>query len=167
MKAGYNGRIAVFWSQTEIDGLEAAPLAELVFGVAWSWHGRVTRLPEAGPQFSGQSDFGDAMTALAGHEECVSALMPMAELATIVLTNGAQRYEAELAQVEGKKDLVLLFENGCPARGQEFWVCSVLAVSEVAAGQTAQGNIVTFPVNRPSVRQTLVLSPQMAAAAAE
>ncbi|MDE1132458.1 MAG: hemolysin-type calcium-binding protein, partial [Ascidiaceihabitans sp.] len=39
MKTGLKGTFVVSWSQTEIDGLEAAPVQSLNVGAAWSWRG--------------------------------------------------------------------------------------------------------------------------------
>lgn len=167
MKAGYNGRIAVFWSQTETDGLEGAPLADLTYGAAWSWHGRVTRLLDVEAQYSEPAGYDVAMTTLAGHLRDPIVFNPVAQIATIVLTNGAQSFEAQLTRVEGQKDPVLLFENGCPASGQEFWVCKVQDATDSTVRQTGHGNVVSFPAAQSSTPQALVLPRQVAATAAE
>lgn len=44
MKTGLKGTFVVSWSQTEIDGLEAAPVQSLNVGAAWSWGGEVIGL---------------------------------------------------------------------------------------------------------------------------
>jgi len=38
-KTGFLGTFVISWSQTEIDGLEAAPVQSLKVGAAWSWRG--------------------------------------------------------------------------------------------------------------------------------
>lgn len=167
MKAGYNGRIAVFWSQTEIDGLEAAPLASLGVGAAWSWHGRITKLPGFDTQYPEQPGFLDEVTVLVGRGTNATTVNTTARLARVELTNGAQRFEAELTEIEGASNPVLIFENGYPARGQEFWVCKVEAATEASEALSGRENVVTFPVSRAPTHNTLVLSPQMAASAAE
>ena len=44
MKTGFRGTFVISWTQTEIDGLEAAPVAALEVGAAWSWHGDAVRV---------------------------------------------------------------------------------------------------------------------------
>ena len=39
MKTGFRGTFVISWSQTEVDGLEAAPVKNLSVGAAWSWRG--------------------------------------------------------------------------------------------------------------------------------
>ncbi|SHI87921.1 hypothetical protein SAMN05444404_0903 [Ruegeria lacuscaerulensis ITI-1157] len=103
--------------------------------------------------------------ALAGIFSEAAALRPVSRIAKIALTNGAQSFEAELTLVEGRKDAVLLFEDGCPARDQEFWVCAVEEIAD--ASQVDAGNVVSFQTHRNATRKALVLTPQMAASAAE
>ncbi len=38
------GTFVISWSQTELDGLRAAPLTQLTVGAAWSWHGDALRV---------------------------------------------------------------------------------------------------------------------------
>ncbi|WP_420568509.1 Hint domain-containing protein [Thalassovita sp.] len=44
MRTGYLGTFVISWSQTELDGLRAAPLTQLTVGAAWSWHGDALRV---------------------------------------------------------------------------------------------------------------------------
>ena len=44
MKTGFSGTFVISWSQTELDGLMAAPTEALEIGAAWSWHGDPLRL---------------------------------------------------------------------------------------------------------------------------
>ena len=39
MKTGFRGTFVISWSQTEVDGFEAAPVQSLEVGAAWSWRG--------------------------------------------------------------------------------------------------------------------------------
>ncbi|WP_170365392.1 hypothetical protein [Ruegeria arenilitoris] len=125
----------------------------------------MTRSPECDAEYSVQTGHDQALMALAGHGPEAATLKPIATLAVISLTNGAQTYEAELTLVEGQKDAVFLFQNGCPARGHDFWVCAVEEYAD--ASQSGAGNVVSFPTHRRSTEQTLVLAPHMTATAAE
>ena len=44
MKTGSRGTFVISWSQTEIDGLDAAPLHNLNVGAAWAWRGDAIRV---------------------------------------------------------------------------------------------------------------------------
>jgi len=44
MKTGYRGTFVISWSQTEVDGLDAAPLQSLTVGAAWAWRGDAVRV---------------------------------------------------------------------------------------------------------------------------
>lgn len=145
MNAKYDNRAAVFWSQTEIDGLEAAPLADLTVGSAWSLMGRVTYLRDVGHVMSAQAVASASRAAQSRSASQLSGFEPYAPIARVVLTNGAQSFEAELALVDGAKEPVLFFENGCPARGQEFWVSAVNAVTRTDAHGATQANVLAFP----------------------
>lgn len=150
MRAGKNGRTAVFWSQTEIDGLEAAPLSFLSVGAAWSWRGQAQYLVETAahaPEWTGTVRGG----AAAALEHCAQ-VEDLSEEASglLVLTNGAQTFTAALFPVAGESVPMLVFEGDCPERDQEFWV------SEIAEGglqsrtsSATASTVVAFPV-RPT-----------------
>ncbi|HEX9857440.1 MAG TPA: hemolysin-type calcium-binding protein, partial [Paracoccaceae bacterium] len=44
MKTGSRGTFVISWSQTETDGLRAAPLDVLNVGAAWRWTGEPVRV---------------------------------------------------------------------------------------------------------------------------
>ncbi len=44
MKTGFRGTFVISWSQTEIDGLDAAPVHSLNVGAAWAWRGDAIRV---------------------------------------------------------------------------------------------------------------------------
>ena len=44
MKTGFKGTFVISWSQTEIDGLDAAPVHSLKVGAAWAWRGDAIRV---------------------------------------------------------------------------------------------------------------------------
>ena len=48
MKTGSLGTFVISWSQTEVDGLKAAPLDVLAVGTTWRWSGAAVRVD--GPQ---------------------------------------------------------------------------------------------------------------------
>ncbi|GAB4289681.1 MAG: hypothetical protein Kow0058_09030 [Roseovarius sp.] len=44
MGTGFRGAFVISWSQTQLDGLSAAPIETLSIGAAWSWHGDIVRI---------------------------------------------------------------------------------------------------------------------------
>ena len=44
MKAGFMGTFVISWAQTEVDGLQAAPLDMLIVGASWRWTGDAVRV---------------------------------------------------------------------------------------------------------------------------
>ncbi len=148
MRTGYNGQIAIFWSQTEVDGLEAAPLAHLVVGSSWSWRGRGVQLTAGADQVVQQADatgLGSVLAARAG----MANPGEIDECAKIELSNGAQTFVAELVREVNEASLVLVFEDGCPEPGQEFWVSA--AASQIEPVEIDSGyddKVVVFPAVR-------------------
>ena len=62
MRAGYTGTFVISWSQTEVDGLEAALHTSLKVGAAWSWRGDALRVD--GPNDLLQLDKADGAEQL-------------------------------------------------------------------------------------------------------
>ena len=44
MKTGCGGTFVISWSQTALDGFQAAPIDILTVGAAWSWGGELIRV---------------------------------------------------------------------------------------------------------------------------
>ena len=47
MRTGFRGTFVISWSQTETDGLKAAPLDVLAVGASWRWSGEAVRVEGA------------------------------------------------------------------------------------------------------------------------
>jgi len=62
MKTGFRGTFVISWSQTEVDGLEAAPVPSLAVGAAWAWRGDAVRVD--GPRDVLRLDRADGSEAL-------------------------------------------------------------------------------------------------------
>lgn len=145
MRAGVSGRISISWTQTELDGLEAAPQSFLKVGAAWSWRGQALSLAspsEQGLVLSGQAE--------AYASKVLSSMSPSRSaadgaLGRVVLTNGAQTYTADLFKVPGEADPTLVFENGYPARDQEFWVSAYAEFERETASTLPDRTVVAFP----------------------
>ncbi|MCG7519452.1 hypothetical protein [Ruegeria sp. Ofav3-42] len=164
MRAGHSGRIAISWTQTELDGLEAAPQSFLKVGAAWSWRGQAHSLTESSPHSLALSGQAQEIT-----EKMLKSLVPSLEvadgaMAVVVLTNGAQTFTGHLYLVTGEADPVLVFEDGCPARDQEFWIGAYTEFENQSDSIQLDRTVVAFPtrarsdgdweksVDRPAVR---------------
>ena len=44
MGTGFLGTFVISWSQTELDGLRAAPISAVQKGAVWSWNGETVRV---------------------------------------------------------------------------------------------------------------------------
>ncbi len=147
MRAGQSGRVAILWNQTEIDGLEGAPLSSLVIGAAWSWRGQKRFLAEIGEQV--QEKAGGAVTCLArtlGHHMRLTEQSEDASGA-VVLTNGAQEFTATLFPHSGESAPMLVFEGECPERDQDFWISEIVEmVRQSDDAVLADETVIAFPV---------------------
>ncbi|WP_281972644.1 hypothetical protein [Ruegeria faecimaris] len=141
MNTGVNGRVAISWSQTEIDGLEAAPLAFLNVGSAWSWRGQASMLAGSAEVVGRKNAFasgtiGRVISATTFSDNVVG---------TLELMNGAQRFSALLVVSDDDESPSLVFESGCPSRDQEFWISAYTQIKH-QSGEVAEqdGTVVAF-----------------------
>ena len=146
MRTGFNGRVAISWTQIDIDGLEAAPLACLAVGAAWSWRGQAMVLSEAVEQRLAQTGYtGGAASRMDNRFPMVRELSGHVS-GTIVLTNGAQSFVADLIVDDDDNNPTLVFEAGCPPRDQDFWISDVTdAVPPQNAGTASESTVISFP----------------------
>ncbi|KIC41469.1 hypothetical protein RA27_09455 [Ruegeria sp. ANG-R] len=168
MRTGSNGQIAIFWNQTEIDGLEAAPLAHLAVGRAWSWRGRGIRLVAETGLIARQAETSGVATVLAARADLIATGEIISDHAKIEFSNGAQTFVAELVRVVGEASLVLVFEDGCPEPGQEFWISAAASHIEPSEIDRADDDkVVAFPAAQTGARSVPVDLPKIAGWAAE
>lgn len=149
MRAGENGRVSISWTQTELNGLEAAPQSFLKIGAAWSWRGQALSLAspaEQGLVLSGQAE---AYSSKVLNSIAPSPNMADGALGRIVLTNGARKYTALLFSVAGEAEPTLVFENGYPARDQEFWVSAYTEFESESNSSLPDQTVVAFPTQSP------------------
>lgn len=137
MKTGFQGTFVISWSQTEIDGLDAAPLGSLDIGSAWSWHGDTIRVD--GPngilrldQADGEADLrrraarmvrrlvGVAMQDRADPVEADPDAPLMDH--SFVVTDGARSYTITVIEVGSGAPPLLMFLNAQPPRNTDLWV---------------------------------------------
>lgn len=137
MKAGFSGTFVISWSQTEVDGLEMAPLDALEVGAAWSWHGEVVRVD--GPSDVLRLDGADGYSELRRRaarrvRQLVGAAVegqdwtrPDADAddqpdCGFVVTNGAQSFTVTVISAGAGRQPLLMFLDELPPKETELWV---------------------------------------------
>lgn len=137
MKTGFRGTFVISWSQTEVDGLLAAPVEAIDVGAAWSWQGEAVRVD--GPaellrldMANGESDLrrraARSVRRLVG-----AAVQNRSDLSAVevedplldksfVVTNGVQSYTVTLIEVGKDARPLLMFVDEIPPKGTDLWV---------------------------------------------
>ncbi len=148
MRPGQSGRIAISWKQTELDELEAAPLAFLVVGAAWSWRGQAVLLSDGAEQAVERAGSVGAVSSRTSDRFAIVREISGEVFGSVVLTNGAQRFSADLVVQDGEIDPTFVFSDGCPPRDQSFWICDVSDFGGQAFIEPPQdATVVTFPLH--------------------
>ncbi|MEL6565968.1 MAG: Hint domain-containing protein [Pseudomonadota bacterium] len=138
MKTGFRGTFVISWSQTQVDGLEGAPVQSLTVGAAWAWRGDAVRVD--GPQTVlrlDEAEGSEAMRRRAARmvERLVGAALehkPLDAVAerddasvldsSFVVTDGAKSYTVTLIEVGRGAQPLLMFLDDIPPRDHELWV---------------------------------------------
>jgi hypothetical protein len=137
MTTGYGGTFVISWSQTEVDGLEAAPLHALNVGAAWSWRGDVVQVDAAGDVLRLGPAEGDAelrkraarmVRRLVGAAITQTRNLDEIEVSSpfdengFVVTDGAQSYTVTVIDVGTGAAPLLMFVDKVPPRNTDLWV---------------------------------------------
>ena len=156
MKTGFSGTCVIAWSQTEIDGVTAAPLDVLSVGASWRWTGAPLRVD--GPQDMLRLDGAKGLAEL---RQCAArsarrrlgtvVAKPKAQLVELddiadqsfVLTDGHQTYTITLLTVPDSGSLLLLVVGDMPPVDQDLWVVKV-AINRSAVSMRTAGAVICF-----------------------
>lgn len=160
MKTGFRGTFVISWSQTDVDGLEAAPLESLNTGAAWSWHGEAVRVD--GPSDLLRLDQADGEAnirkrAARSVRRLVGAAVqnktdirsveidePLMD-SSFVVTNGAQSYTVTVIEVGPGSHPLLMFIDELPPRNTDLWVVHhSLGTLAKTREETPQGGVICF-----------------------
>ncbi|WP_299283815.1 Hint domain-containing protein [uncultured Tateyamaria sp.] len=138
MKTGFRGTFVISWSQTEVDGLEGAPLPSLTVGAAWAWRGDAVRVD--GPRDVLRLDGADGSEAMRRRaarmvHRLVGAALDNAPIHPLdaeddtaisdnsfVVTDGAKSYTVTLIDVGSRGQPLLMFLDHIPPRNVDLWV---------------------------------------------
>jgi len=166
MKTGFRGTFVISWSQTEIDGLEAAPVQTLNVGAAWSWRGDAVRVD--GPSEVLRLDRADGSEKIRKRaarmvHRLVGAAVDNKPLMThefsdenpltdssFVVTDGAQSYTVTMIEVGRGSQPLLMFLDEIPPRDCDLWVVhhTLGVVSKNSTGPESGGVICFTPGTR-------------------
>lgn len=140
MGTGFRGTFVISWSQTEIDGLDAAPVQALSVGAAWAWRGDAVRVD--GPSDVLRLDEADGTENLRKRaarmvHRLVGAALERDPAGRIwdkwdessplmdnsfVVTDGGKSYSVTLIEVGGGSQPLLMFLNEMPPRNCDLWI---------------------------------------------
>ncbi|HKL05570.1 MAG TPA: Hint domain-containing protein [Roseovarius sp.] len=161
MGTGFKGAFVISWSQTEVDGLGAAPVQALNVGAAWSWHGdlvrvdgpsEVLRLEQADGQKNCRKRAARLVQRLVGaartNKRDISQIKVNEPLmdSGFVVTDGARSFTITLIEVgEGAPPLLMFFDEIPPAN-TEMWVVhhSVESNRHPASTGPETGGVICF-----------------------
>ncbi len=141
MKTGFRGTFVISWSQTEIDGLDAAPVHSLNVGAAWAWRGDAIRVD--GPTDVLRLDQADdaenlrkraarmvhRLVGVALDDKVVVPVKPDRDLPapplmdnSFVVTDGGKSYTVTLIEVGRGTQPLLMFLDEMPPRNSDLWI---------------------------------------------
>ncbi len=141
METGFRGTFVIPWSQTEVDGVRAAPLTALAVGSVWRRVGQATRLD--GPMdllllkdARGKADLRKRV-AKSVHRLVGAALDPLKTIHDqpdtdlpdrgFVVTDGRHSFTATEVPVGEGRPPLLMFVDELPPQDVDLWVVRVLA----------------------------------------
>ncbi|MCX7561011.1 Hint domain-containing protein [Sulfitobacter sp. F26204] len=142
MKTGLKGTFVISWSQTEIDGLDAAPVQSLSVGAAWAWRGDAISVD--GPNDVLRLDQADGaeklrkraarmvhrlvgaalekeVPSVSGANQDALETTPLMDN-SFVVTDGGKSYTVTLIEVGGGSQPLLMFLDEIPPRDCELWI---------------------------------------------
>ncbi|GAA6206853.1 hypothetical protein NBRC116601_01460 [Cognatishimia sp. WU-CL00825] len=136
MGTGFLGTFVISWSQTEIDGLKAAPISAVQQGAVWTWNGETVRVD--GPTDVLRLERGEGETMLRRKaarmvRKLVGAAMTNATRldevvveegspdSSFVVTDGQNSYTVTLIEVHDGAPL-LMFVDSIPPAQTDLWV---------------------------------------------
>jgi hypothetical protein len=166
MKTGSQGTFVISWSQTETDGLKAAPLETLAVGATWRWTGVPVRVdgPQAVLVLNGAEGaaemrrraarkvrqlIGVAVGSPAALSDDDDAPLDLPDQ-SFVVTDGQQVHVVTVILVPDTGAMLLMLVGGMPAPDQDLWVTrtSLDRRQDRLGGRVAGGVICFTPGTR-------------------
>ena len=159
MGTGFSGTFVISWSQTEVDGLEAASMNALTVGSAWSWRGDALRVDGPADVLRLERSDGDAnlrkratqmVRRLVGAAltysvpEDVEIDTPLMD-SHFVVTDGRESFTITVIETGPGSPPLLMFINTIPPSHASLWIVHH-SVSNHApdASSIGQGGVICF-----------------------
>lgn len=157
MGTGFRATFVISWSQTEVDGLCAAPMHMLSAGVAWRWTGEALRVDGAAGVLLLEGAEGAAelrtraarmvrrlIGAAIGDIETLREGTDPAPDRGFVLTDGRARFDASVIEVAGSPTRLVMFMGEMPPPGRDLWVVHSTLTPAQEVPQTTPGGVICF-----------------------
>lgn len=159
MKTGLKGTFVISWSQTETDGLKAAPLELLAVGASWRWNGEPVRLDGAQGLLVLEGAEGAAEirkraarvvrrligTAIRTESRLIEADDAALPEQSFVVTDGLKAYTITLIEVPDTGGRLLMFVGDAPPSNTDLWVVRLSFNSETGTLSTRiPGGVICF-----------------------
>jgi hypothetical protein len=164
MGTGIRGTFVISWSQTETDGLKAAPLDVLAVGASWRWTGDAVRVDGAQDVLlltgaEGAADIrkraarmvrrliGSAITSPARQENAQDLGSDADAEQGFIVTDGTQSYSVTMIEVKDTGARLLMFVDDIPPANLDLWVVrlSIDRNAQAAGARAAEGVICFTP----------------------
>ena len=173
MKTGSLGTFVISWSQTEVDGLKAAPLDVLAVGTTWRWSGAAVRVD--GPQgvllLEGAEGAADIRkraarmvrrlvgVAVGGEDEAEQEQAESLPEQGFIVTDGHQSFSVTLIPVPDTGARLLMLVGELPPVDQDLWVVrTAIDRTHSGAGARTAGGVICFT---PETRLATPQGPRM------
>ena len=161
MKTGSQGTFVISWSQTETDGLAAAPLETLAVGATWRWTGVPVRVdgPQAVLVLNGAEGAAEirrraarmvrrligvavGSPPVAADDDNVPQDLPDQ---SFIVTDGRHVHIVTLITVPDTGAMLLMLVGGMPPADQDLWVTrTAIDCGHVNPGGRAAGGVICF-----------------------
>ena len=173
MKTGSLGTFVISWSQTEVDGLKAAPLDVLAVGTTWRWSGAPVRVD--GPQgvllLEGAEGFADIRrraarmvrrlvgVAVGGEGDADANDSETLPDQGFIVTDGHQSFTVTIIPVPDTGARLLMLVGEVPPVDQDLWVVRTsIDRTHSGAGARTAGGVICFT---PDTRLATPTGPRM------
>ncbi len=159
MKTGFQGTYVISWAQTEVDGLQAAPLTALNVGATWRWTGDAVRVdaPQSILVLDGAEGVIDVRqraarmvrrligTAIAPQRPMPSDTQDATETdQSFVVTDGRRSYLATVIPVPDTGVQLIMFLGDVPPANCDLWVVRVSLQRQVETAGASPGGVICF-----------------------
>ncbi|MCU0900504.1 MAG: Hint domain-containing protein [Cypionkella sp.] len=164
MVTGSRGTFVISWSQTEIDGLSAAPLDVLAVGASWRWSGQPIRV-DGGQTglllLEGAEGIADIRRRAAKMVRRLIGVAVTGQAQTLdaapgeddddapdqgfIVTDGHQSWSVTILPVPDTGARLLMFVGDLPPPGQDLWVVrTAIDRTHSGAGAKVAGGVICF-----------------------